>query len=104
MKKHLNKIIALFAAGGLVIGGYHFGSQSKPRPRIMLYWTNPMSANTNAFVEIWATTNLHNWNLKTTIPSSQTNIYFPTTEIAEFFRLRNALVSGSVTQYSGWNQ
>tara|TARA_R110000868_G_scaffold32231_3_gene117467 strand:+ start:1548 stop:1874 length:327 start_codon:yes stop_codon:yes gene_type:complete len=60
------------------------------RTFVTLIWDNTNYINdTNISVEIWSSTNLVTWNLKTIIPSWQTNYVVTPLLSTEFFKVRN---------------
>ena len=57
---------------------------------ITLSWTTPYISNTNAYTEIWSSTNLIDWSLKTSVVKTN-SITLPANNQSEFFKLRTRI-------------
>ena len=84
-------------AATLVGGVYLSERELAPRgPAITLRWqVNEPSSGT--ITEVWASTNLHNWTLRTNVIGTNT-VTLPRDKPAEYFKIRNRLGS----QVSDW--
>jgi len=65
---------------------------------IRLLWDNPPEPPGTVFTEVWASTNLVNWTLKTNVWTN--TVTLPATNRAEFFKVRNRSTNGQVSDWS----
>lgn len=85
--------------GGLL----YFSDQSltvAPQRTITLVWDNPPEVPGTFTTEVWATTNLTTWQLKTNVAGTN-RVRLPATNRAEFFKVRNKGTNGL---YSDWSR
>ena len=86
----MKKLIIIVCTVAVLSRGYGLGIE----------WTNQYN-DTNIVVEVWSSTNLVNWNLKTNIPSATTNYMIIKPLNQEFFKIRNKnLSNGYVSIWS----
>jgi hypothetical protein len=69
-----------------------------PPPVIRLAWTNPPEAPGTYYTEVWASTNLVHWTLKTNVWTNRVTLF--ATNRAEFFKIRNKGTNGQVSDWS----
>ena len=68
-------------------------------PRITLSWDDPPETPGSYLVEVWASTNLVTWQLKTNV--TRTNrVTLPATNRQEFFKIRTHGTSGLNSDWS----
>lgn len=99
-KKDLRRVAGITAVvAALVTGGVYVSDQliAPVVPTITLAWDN---ADTNVVTEIWASTNLIDWTLKTNVIG--TTVKLPRDKPAEFFKARNKVQSGTNWLFSDW--
>jgi len=65
---------------------------------IRLLWDNPVEPPGTVFTEVWASTNLVTWTLKTNVWTNTVTLY--ATNQAEFYKVRNRGTNGQVSDWS----
>lgn len=99
--------ISVFTAAALAIGVLVTPSKLIVRTR-SIQWTEPADTLPGDVTEIWSSTNLQSWQLKSNVPClvqfrEVTNgATFPELR-AEFFIARNRRQIGTNVIFSGWN-
>ena len=100
-QKSLAKTFGAIAAGIIAVG--IITQQTlvvTPAPRsITLGWTNATNNATGTVTEIWSSTNLVNWTLKTNVAGTN-HVTLPATNRAEFFKIRSRDTNGTVSDWA----
>jgi hypothetical protein len=65
---------------------------------IRLLWDNPPEVPGTFYTEVWASTNLVHWTLKTNVWTNRVTLY--ATNAAEFFKIRNKGTNGLTSDWS----
>ena len=91
--------------GGL--GGLLYYSQQTltiaPAPRsITLIWDNPPETPGSFTTEVWSSTNLNTWTLKTNVAGTN-RVALPADKSREFFKVRNKGTNGLFSDWSRKN-
>ena len=68
-------------------------------PRITLAWDNPPETPGSFTTEVWASTNLVTWQLKTNV-SGTNHVTLAATNRQEFFKIRTRGTNGMVSDWS----
>lgn len=76
---------------GVFVGGLYLSEQSlaPPGPTITLQWVKA-DPDPDTITEVWSSTNLHNWTLRTNVAGTNT-VTLPRDKPQEFFKIRNRL-------------
>ena len=100
-QKSLAKTFAAIAAGIIAVG--IITQQTlvvTPAPRsITLGWTNSNNNAPGTVTEVWSSTNLVTWTLKTNVAGTN-HVTLPATNRAEFFKIRSRATNGLVSEWS----
>lgn len=95
--------VSFLALGGLVLGGIYYVSQPSltiaPPPVIRLEWDNPAEVPGSFTTEVWSSTNLTTWTLKTNIAGTN-RVTLPADKPREFFKVRSKGTNGLVSDWA----
>ena len=90
--------ILVVTLGGLLYVGEQINNAPAPRS-ITLGWDNPPEVPSSFTVEVWATTNLTTWTLKTNVSGTNRGT-LPADKAREFFKVRSRDTNGSFSDWS----
>lgn len=99
--KYALAITAALAA--LVTGGVIVSDKlvtAHPQPTMTLIW-DKNDTDPNTTTEVWASTNLTTWTLRTNV-SGTNRVTLSRDKQAEFFKIRNKLQIGTNAVFSDW--
>ena len=100
-QKSLAKTFGAIAAGIIAVG--IITQQTlvvTPAPRsVTLGWTNATNNAPGTVTEVWSSTNLVNWTLKTNVAGTN-HVTFLATNRQEFFKIRSRATNGLVSEWS----
>lgn len=69
-------------------------------PSVVVAWSFPVEAGLWPYVQVWASTNLATWQLKTNIAGN--SVEFPATLRGEFYKIRGAYSVGQMQLFTDW--
>lgn len=94
--------LSFLTLGGLVLGGLYYNPQSSignPQSSITLIWDDTSNPRGSFTTEVWASTNLSTWTLKTNIAGTN-RVTLPADQSREFFKIRNRGTNGTFSDWS----